>query len=338
MKKIFKKVIIGVLVGLFVILTGWKLFSSSSDISSTIEDRRANLTAYHMESTMDIEVNEETRSYYVIQDYCLKNDIKYFRVSLLNKSTNQEQIIIKNDKGVYMLTPLLNQVYTFKGDWPLNSNKPYLYHSMLNAFDEQHEIKKMEDGVLVSYKPNYENSPSWCRQDMKFSSDLKPLWINIYDDNSSLVVKIVFTKVDFEPTFEENYFDVDKNMEEARKDLSTSTMASEEDLPLYPSGVDISSTLKEETETMVGDDEMHILTYEGEKSFTIIQQILDPYEEINYQSVDGYMVDVAGTVGFINGYYLTYVYNGVNYNIYSTSLTVSELVNIATGMEVVAMK
>ena len=83
MKKIFKKVIIGVLVGLFVVLTGWKLFSSSSDISSTIEDRRANLTAYHMESTMDIEVNEETRSYYVIQDYCLKNDI--FRLISIRK-------------------------------------------------------------------------------------------------------------------------------------------------------------------------------------------------------------------------------------------------------------
>jgi len=338
MKGIFKKIIVGLLVVMVVVLAGWKLFFSGNDISTSIAERRENLTCYHMEATMDIEKNDETRSYYVTTDYLLKDEQNYFRVSLLNKNTNQEQIIIRNDKGVFMLTPLLNQVYTFKGEWPLNSPKPYLYHSMLNVFDDKHEIKKMEDGYLISHKPTYENSPSWTKQDMKFSEDLKPLWINIYDENSVVVAKVVFTKVDFEPTFSDNFFDVNANMEEARNNLSSSTMASEDDLPLYPSGADVSSVLKEETETVVEGEEVHILTYEGEKSFTIIQQIVEPYEEINYVNVSGTMVDVVGTVGFVNGYYLTYEYNGVSYNIYSTSLTVSEMVEIASGMEVVAMK
>lgn len=338
MKGIFKKAIVGLLVVAVLVLAGWKLFFSSNDISTSVNEMKENLTSYHMESSMDIESNDETRSYFVTTDYLLKDNNNYFRVSLLNKNTNQEQIIIRNDKGVFMLTPLLNQVYTFKGDWPLNSPKPYLYQSMLNVFDGNHEIKKMEDGYLISHKPNYENSPSWTKQDMKFSEDLKPLWVNIYDDNSVVVAKVVFTKVDFEPTFSDNFFDVNANMEEARKNLSNSTMATQEDLPLYPSGADVSSILKEETETMVEGKEVHILTYEGDKSFTIIQQIIEPYEEINYVNINGSMVDVAGMVGYVNGYYLSYEYNGVSYNIYSTSLTVSEMVEIASGMEVVAMK
>ena len=39
---------------------------------------------------------------------------------MLDKGINQEQIIIRNADGVYVLTPALNQVYKFKGDWPLN--------------------------------------------------------------------------------------------------------------------------------------------------------------------------------------------------------------------------
>ncbi len=334
----FKKVIIGIIIAAVCVLAGWKIFFSKDDISKSIEDRTKNLTAYHMEATMDIDAGEDTRSYYVTTDFEKKEEQDYFRVSLLNKSINQEQIILRNDKGVFMLTPVLNQVYEFKGDWPLNSPKPYLYHSMLDAFNDKHEIKKMEDGYLVSFNPKYENTPSWTKEEMKFSNDLKPLWLNIYDDTSNVVAKVAFSKVDFEATFKEGYFDVAYNMEEARKNLSSSTMAKDEDLPLYPAGADVSCVLKEETVSSVNGESVHILTYEGNKSFTIVQKILTPYEEMNTSLVDGTMVDVLGTVGFVNGHYLTYEYNGVGYSIYSTSLSVAEMVEIAGGMEVVAMK
>lgn len=333
-----KKVIIGITIMAVCILAGWKIFFAKDDLSGTIENRLNNLTSYHMESTMDIDAGEDTRSYYVTTDYELKNDQKYFRVSLLNKSINQEQIILRNDKGVFMLTPVLNQVYQFKGDWPLNSPKPYLYHSMLEAFNEKHEIKKMEDGYLVSFNPKYENAPTWSKEEMKFSSDLKPLWLNIYDDTSNVVAKVSFTKVDFEPNFKEGYFDVATNMEEARQNLSSSTMAVEEDLPLYPAGAELPCVLKEETESAVNGETVHILSYEGDKSFTVIQKILLPYSEMTSTIVDGDMVDVLGTIGYVNGHYLNYQYNGVGYSIYSASLTVSEMVEIASGMEVVAMK
>lgn len=40
---------------------------------------------------------------------------------MIDKDINQEQILLRNKDGVYVLTPVLNQVYTFKGDYPLNS-------------------------------------------------------------------------------------------------------------------------------------------------------------------------------------------------------------------------
>lgn len=334
----FKKILIGIVVVAVIALAGWRLFFSKDNVSKNIAERRENLTAYHMEATMDIQSSEDNRSYFVTTDYASFDNNDHFRVSLLDKNINQEQIILRNDKGVFVLTPMLNQVYQFKGDWPLNSPKPYLYHSMLSAFDGSHEIKKMDDGYLVNFKPNYENAPTWTKEDMKFSTDLKPLWINIYDDASNVVVKIVFSEVDFEPKYSENFFDVTANMEEARKNMSSSTMAQDDDLPLYPAGADVSCVLKEETEATVSGDKVYILTYEGSKSFTIVQNILEPHEEMETQVINGSMVDILGVMGYTSGKNLTYAYNGVRYNIYSDSLSVNEMIEIACGMEVVTMK
>ena len=333
-----KKILVGVVIVAVIALAGWRLFFSKDNVSKSIEDMNKNLTAYHMEATMDLNAGEDVRSYFVTTDYKLEDNQDFFRVSLLDKNINQEQIILRNDKGVFVLTPMLNQVYQFKGDWPLNTPKPYLYHSMLDAFKGNHEIKKMDDGVLVSFKPNYENAPTWTKEDMKLSSDLKPLWINIYDDASNVVAKVVFSKVDFEPTFAENYFDVQANMEESRKNMSSSTMATPDDLPLYPAGADVSCVLKEETEASINGETVHILTYEGTKSFTVVQSIVTPNQTMVTTAIDGSMVDVLGVYGYIQGKNLTYVYNGVCYNIYSSALSVAEMVEVAAGMEVVAMK
>ena len=75
--------------------------------------------------------------------------------------------------------------------------------------------------------------------DIKFSQDLKPLWVNIYDADSNVVVKIVFSVVNFNPAFESNHFDVEYNMDKAKSSMSTTTMADLSDLPLYPSAIDI---------------------------------------------------------------------------------------------------
>ena len=49
-----------------------------------------------------------------------------FRVGLTNKTNNHEQIILKNDDGVYVITPSLNKSFKFQSDWPYNNSQIYL--------------------------------------------------------------------------------------------------------------------------------------------------------------------------------------------------------------------
>ena len=338
-----KKIIIGVVVALVVGFASWKIFFSKSDFDKALSKVHEEVTCYHMEATMEVDSGDDTKDYFLVTDYQKKNDQHFYKVTLLDKSTNQEQIILRNESGVFVLTPLLNQVYQFEGDWPLNSPKPYLYQSMLDALESKKDVKKMSDGYLVTFKPSYENNENWVQQDIKFSSDLKPLWVNIYDENSNVVVSIVFSEVSFNPSFEDNHFNVEYNMEKGRTDLNTSTMFEAKDLPLYPSAIDINATLVGETETSFDENgktrNLYVLSYEGDGiAFTVTQEIITPYTALEIIKMSGQLVEYGGEVGVFSNNYLVYQKNGIEYKIYSKTLSAQRMLEIVSAMEVVAMK
>lgn len=330
-----KKIIIGILVLGIVLLAGWKLFLGDGSGALDIASLKENLSAYHMEATMEINEGEDKKNYFVTVDYKKETEQDYFRISLLDTSSNQEQILIRNEDGVFVLTPLLNQVYKFKGDYPLNSPKPYLYHSMLNAFDEEHELKSMSDGYLLSFTPKYNHQKSWTKEDIKFSSDLKPVWVNIYDNNSSLVSTILFSKVDLNPTYDEMFFNVEENMKKARENMS-STTSNIEDLPFLP--VSSNSSLVEQTEATVNNETCFILCFEGEQDYKVIQKIIEPSAELVYIDNNGEYQDTLFGIGYLKNNYYTYISGNVCYEVYSTDLEVLEMISVASSMEVSAAK
>ena len=330
-----KKIIVGVMVVGVVLLAGWKLFLSTGNNGNVFDGVKDNLSSYHMEATMEFDENDEKKNYYVTVDYYKDEENDKFRISLLDTNNNQEQILLRNEEGVFVLTPVLNQVYKFKGNYPLNSPKPYLYHSMLDALDGEHEMKSMSDGYLLSFTPKYNHQKNWTKEDIKFSKDLKPVWVNIYDNNSSLVATILFSKVDLNPTFDEKFFDVEENMNNARLNMSAST-SSLEDLPFLP--LTSNSTLKEQTEATVNNETVFILCYEGEQDYKVIQKLIDPSLELKYVDEEVEYVDTLFGIGFMKNNYYTYICGNVCYELYSTELEISEMVGVVNSMELSAAK
>ncbi len=329
-----KKIIIGVVVLGVVLLASFKLFSSFQTQDNKINEIKNNLTSYHMEATMEVNDNDENKKYFITVDYLKKDEKDTFRISLLDTDINQEQIFLKNSDGVYVLTPLLNQVYKFDSTYPLNSQKPYLYHSMLQALDGEHQLKNLSDGYLLSYSPKYEHQKNWVKQDIKLSNEFKPMWVNIYNDKSSLVVSVLFSKVEFNSTYEDDFFDVEKNMTKAQENMSDSS-SKEDDLPLIPSSIIEEATLKEQTEVTTSNNEkMFILTYEGNKNYRVIQKLIEPSTDLQIITPSGEYVETLFGISYYNNNYLTYITGNVNCEIYSLDLHVSEMVDVASSMEV----
>ena len=253
---------------------------------------------------------------------------------MFDKGINQEQIIIKNENGVYVMTPSLNQVYEFKGDWPLNSPKPYIYQSMLDLKENEYELKKMDDGYIITSKPNFDNKIQWMTQEVKFDKEYKPEYLNIYDSKNNLSLNIVVSKLEINKDFPDDYFNVDLNIQESRTNSSYTNAVTEEELPFLPVNSEVESNLKESSTYEINGSTYYILTYEGSKSFTMVQRLLEDNEQVVSNNIDGKLVDLINGWGIYHDGILTYCYNSVEYNIYSEVLTLDEMIELANGVEV----
>jgi len=334
----FKKIMV---VGLIVALLGvgvWKVFFSNPSISDTLENVNKNLTSYQLEANMELNNGEEQRKFNVNVSYAKKDEKDLFRVSLYDTTINQEQIMLRNSEGVYVLTPTLNQVYQFKSGWPLNSAKPYIYQSLLEVFNGEYTTKKVDDGIIVTSEPNYKNAPQYTKQEIKFTNDLTPLWVHIYNDKNEVLVNVTFTKVEKGVEFSDDYFNLSSNMQQARENLSTTTGATFDDLPLMVNGVDMNVSLKDQTNANIDGEKVYIMAYEGDASFTVVQKIIEGSEEMSVTEVDGDLVLLVNGFAAIDSDKVTYLYNGVECTIYGDNMSVANYINIANGLEVVGIK
>lgn len=204
--------------------------------------------------------------------------------------------------------------------------------------DGDYDVKSNSDGYVITSLVDYSSNPSWYKQEIKLSKNYEPLWVHIFDKNNTIVVNVTFTSIDMNPSFEDDVFDVNENMKTSREELNSSVSSSIDDLPLLPVGVDINSSLKESTKATVSGKTKFILTYEGEKDFTIVEQMSSIYTDATTIEVDGTLVDLYDGFGIYASNTLSYTYNGVDYKIYSTDLSVADLIEIANGLETVSMK
>jgi len=333
----WKKIVAGLLVLVVIVVAAFKIFFNKGNVEDLATKLSESLEEYYLKGTMELTNGEEVRNFNVEVSYEHEDEDDLFKVSLDDTTINQKQLIIRNKKGVYVLTPTLNQVYEFKGEWPLNTPKPYIYQAMLATFNITHEVENLEDGYLVTSFPEFANANQWHKEEIKFDKELKPEYVYIYDKDDVMRVKLIVTEFKFDTNFNDDYFDVDKNLEDS-KTTSMEITTKDEDLPLYPSNADLNATLKDSTVASINGKQLHILTYAGDKPFTVVQRLLDENEEVVTSLVEGEMIDLMNGVGFVKDNTILCVYNGVEYKIYSDTLTVAELIEVANGMEVVVTK
>lgn len=74
---------------------------NADNILKDLEKKIDNANSYYVEGTMEIINNEDTYTYNVKVSY-QKDD--YYKIELVNTLNNHEQVILRNDDGVYVDT------------------------------------------------------------------------------------------------------------------------------------------------------------------------------------------------------------------------------------------
>lgn len=320
-------------IGIAVLLIALIFAIKPKSFDKTIDKKMSNMDAYILEGDMEVTKGEEIKTYAVEVGY-KKADKDLFKVSLTDKELNQEQVILRNDAGVYVITPSLNQIFKFEGDWPMNSPKPYLLQSIVDVVKQKSAtVKKEKDGYFVTSKVEYPNNKNFDHEEIMFNKDGNVQWLQIYNKDNNVELKIVFSKVNYDANIKDSYFKAPTTME--RK--ASASAISQEDLPLYPVMVH-DAKLSNSNSIQMNGDVKHVLEYTGDNNFTVVEILKKSVEETQTVIMPGEMIDTLDVVGFYDGNHMSAICNGIEFTVFSEDLGPDEMMEVINSMQVAVMK
>lgn len=206
----------------------------SGNVLEKLEKKLKNADSYYVEGTMEIMNNEDTYTYDVKVAYQKKD---YYRIELVNKLNNHEQVILRNNEGVYVVTPSLNKSFKFQSDWPYNNSQVYLINSILEDLleDEEREFKTKGDGYYYGSKVHYPNNKSLVKQKVYIDKDANITKAEVVDKDDNVQIVMDFNKIEYNKKFDKNYFELSemlkintKNNSNSRNDNSENTNSKNE--------------------------------------------------------------------------------------------------------------
>ena len=320
--------------GLFVIvifisslfLTG--CFNKKSDIKKDFLNKVEKSKGYHLMGELEIINNEDSYLYDVDASY-KSND--YYRVSLKNKTNNHEQIILKNETGVYVLTPSLNKSFKFQSDWPYNSSQSYLLQTLVSDIknDDTSKVECKNDECIIETKVIYANNKNLIKQKIYFKNG-ELTKVEVIDKDSNTKIKMIFNNIDYKASFDNNYFNLDSNMNLSK----TEQTINEIDSIIYPMYLPSNTYLTSKDIVPVENGERVILTFSGDNPFMIIEETVGITDDFVTLPVYGEIEWTLDTLGVITDNTVNWISNGIEYYAVSDTLNSEELLQVVNSFTV----
>ena len=278
------------------------------------------LKSYSLTSNMKMNKNDRTIDMDISVDYQSPNLYKV----VFGK--DNEQIILKNEKGVYVITPNLNKEFKFDGSWPNNSSHAYLLDSIGKDIkkDETSVITTNDNDITVESKVSHKSNSNITK--MKYVCDKKmvPLKTVFMDDSNKELIIVEFKTFTPNPTFDADHFSESKYL---KKDVFEDV--EEETSLIIEAGFVVDGNVLETSKT---SSNATILCYSGDKPYTIIVSKVKLYPELVVMEEYNDMVILECGLGLVDDNIFTFYMNNYEIRIYSKDLSVNELEQIASNI------
>ncbi len=280
---------------------------------------------------MDIVSNEEMYNYEVKVEY-MKPD--YYRVSLLNKESSHEQIILKNKNGTFVVTPSLNKSFKFQSEWPYNGSQTYILSSLLKDLEDDDNVvyEEKDKKYILSSTVNYPNNTNLLSQKIVFNEDCLPEKVSVYDKNGNESITFKISKIDFDKKLEERNF----NIEDISITPETESTGSIDEV-VYPMYLPTGTKFKSEETIKTDESERVILTFSGDKSFILIEEASLVPDEFEVTTTSGELVFYENVLGTLNESSLNWSMNGKDYYLIGNNISSDEILKIASSTTVVSI-
>ena len=322
--------------------------NSSKNVKEEFLKKINDLKSYSLNGKLEVVNNDDVFNYDVSVSY---KDKDYYRVSLKNIANNHEQIILRNDDGVYVVTPSLNKSFKFQSDWPYNNSQAYLLKSIANDLESDNEVEVVENdnGYVVTGKVKFPNSPSLVKQRVTMDKDLNVSKVEILNKDGISLMTFNVSSLNYKPNYDENFFEISSIINESEtnnqnneknvkdnKENKTASASTIDDI-IYPLYIPTGTVLTKEDKVSKTGGERVILTFGGEKPFTLVEETTTKESEFTIVPTYGEPFLLIDTVAALSNNSINWVSNGIEYYIVSDVLSQNELIEVAKSVNVISV-
>ncbi|MFC4075338.1 DUF4367 domain-containing protein [Salinithrix halophila] len=327
-----------VILGIFAFISGCGE-KSPEEVVSDLSKRSEKLESYKSKGKMTIHTGKTPQAYEV--EVWFKKP-HFYRVSLKNTKKDITQILLRNDEGVYVLTPHLEKSFRFQSDWPENSGQVYLYQSLLESIidDSARKLTTSEKSLQFEVAANYPQNQSLKVQRIWMDDDYNPQKVEVLNDEQKLMVEVLFDQFEADPSFDKDAFDMERNMI-GLAGRSVPTLAEKKAAGkkkdavrvLTPEWIPEGSKLAEEKTVDTPRGKTVIMRYKGKKPFTLTQRNPEAIE--TSIQVYGKPIDLGYTMGVLlemdGKKRLSWTYEGTDFDLYG-ALQEKEMIKLAQSV------
>lgn len=328
---------------------------SKEDVVKKLSGKWDDSKGYELTAKMEIKTGAEPRNYQV-EVWHTKPD--FYRVNVTEEASGESQMIVRNEKGVFVVAPSLGKTYQFQSEWPKENSQGYLIEALAKdiALDENATMTE-EDKVYV-FETKTRNNHQKILPTQKITIDKKtllPKKVSVFNENQEEQITFTFDKIALGIERKKEDYAIDlKNSEKAdgneddvdddeekdsdSEDDSTDTGGEASIQTQYPTIEWEGVVLKEEKVMKTADGERIFMAYEGEKKFTLVQERSLPVNGELPVSVEGDPVDLGFTVAALTEHSIRWESGGQSFFLASDNLTTDEMIEVAMSMAPSSLK
>jgi outer membrane lipoprotein-sorting protein len=322
---------------------------SSEDVVKDLDKVIGKLDSYAGVGRMMLHTGQQEAQEYDVEVWYQAPS--YYRISLKNAKKDITQIVLRNDEGVFVLTPHLNKMFRFQSDWPENSGQVYLYQSLVQSIvmDEDRQFTTDKDAYVFDVAANYQNGMLARQKVWLNKKDLRPKHVEVSDDQANVLMVMDFSQFEFGRKFDKDSFDMQRNMtswkleslpamaqsgaNQAANGQASSSEQAEFGViePTYmPQGV----KKLDMAELNLGEEKGVVIRYSGKYNYSIAETRPQSRTVMTTQSAQ--VMDLGYTIGVITGdemKTLMWTHDGVEFRLTTADLPDTEMIRVAQSVQ-----
>ncbi|MFD1927708.1 outer membrane lipoprotein carrier protein LolA [Sporosarcina siberiensis] len=313
---------------------------SKEDVVKKLSGKWNDTKGYELLATMEIKTGSEPRMYNV-EVWHTKED--YYRVHVTQDGKEDSQMIVRNDEGVFVVTPSLGKTYKFQSDWPAQNSQAYLIGALSDDIKADSNAIMTEKDNMYTFETATTNNHKKVLPSQLIHIDKKtllPSSVSILDENKEEKIRITFKKITLGTERKASDYAVDMEDKTTESEEETDNKNEETGFITYYPTVNWGEGVKLQVEESVQTENgtRSFMTYGGDKDFIIVQEPAKRPDNEMPVSIEGDPVDLGFTVAAVTDRSIRWESGGISFFIASENLTKDELIEVAASMSPGEMK